>query len=445
MNFNEMDTSNGVKVAESTFRERVVLAREIPWNAFASSNTISVDDYDLISKYDKHTEAEKKEKFLAFPQKYVSFFVNFINSTSNVEIVQYLLTLINEIIQIEPRAAGYFARLNKQDDPSYPFSVFFRLLNRDDAYTNLQSSVILGNIMCAGDPSQQYVETLFNWILPLLRKNNSAEVEVGLIALQTIFLKDDYRNLFKTLQGPELLLNILDAQSPSSPNVQLLYETLYAIWLLTFSKDIAASYSNTGLVGKLVTLVKVVTKEKIVRLSLASLRNLLDQGNNNEEMIDNGFVRMLNILTIKKWGDEDIENDIKALEDGLAKDIDNMSSFHKYKSEIISGDLEWTPVHKSERFWKENASKFEENNYQILKYLHVILEKSSNTLHLSIACHDLGEFVRYHPRGKHIIEQLSIKPVVMKLMTNANDEVKKQALFALQKMMINNWEYVSSK
>ncbi|KAM9945186.1 hypothetical protein ACTFIW_005402 [Dictyostelium discoideum] len=446
MNFRELDTSNGVKAAESSFRTKVVLAREIPWNGFASSNSITSEQYNLISKYDKHTDAEKKEKFAANSASYVNFFVNFINSTSNIEIIQYLLTLINEIIEIDPRAAGAFSKITKDDDKSYPYSVFFRLLNREDAYTNLHASIALAQIMCAGKPTQNDVESFFNWILKLLRKNNSSEVEVGLIALQSLLLKDDFRIFFNNIDGSALLLNILQALSTSSVNIQLLYETIYAIWLLTYNKDIAAAYSGTGLVANLVQLVKTVAKEKIVRLSLSTLRNLLNNGKSNEEMIDNGFVRMLNILNIKKWGDDDIPADIEVLINGLAKDIDNMSSFNKYKTEIISGELEWTPVHKSERFWKENISKFEENNYQVIKHLHQILKTSQSTpLQLSIACHDLGEFVRHHSRGKAIIDYLQIKPDIMGMMSNQNEEVKKQALFALQKMMLNNWEYLNAK
>ncbi|KYQ90178.1 vacuolar ATP synthase subunit H [Tieghemostelium lacteum] len=438
-----MDTSNGVKAGESSFKEKV-LAREIPWNAFASSNSVCVtaEEYDLISKYDKHPESEKKEKFNQHPTKYVQFFVNFTHTTTNAEIIQYLLTLINEVIQIEPKAASYFAKLTKDNDESYPYSVFLKLLGREDPYINLQASVILGSIMCAGEPKREDVEKLFNWISPLLRKSNSSEVEVGLIALQTILLRDDYRLIFKSLNGPEQLLSILQSANPN--NIRLLYETLYTIWLLTFNEEIVAGYSGTGIVAKLVQLIKTLAKEKIVRLSISTLRNLMGKGTNNEEMIDNGVVRMLDILSNKRWDDQDIVEDIEAISKGLSSDIDKMSSFNKYKAEIISGDLEWTPVHKSERFWKENATKFEENNYQIIKYLQLILQKSSNATHLSIACHDLGEFVRFHSRGKVIIESLGIKPDIMTLMSNTNEEVKKQALFALQKMMITNWEYLSN-
>ena len=54
---------------------------------------------------------------------------------------------------------------------------------------------------------------------------------------------------------------------------------------------------------------------------------------------------------ITRAGDEDIVEDIDAVRDALAKDVVLMSSFDVYKREIMSGNLEWTPVHRSEKFW----------------------------------------------------------------------------------------------
>lgn len=43
------------------------------------------------------------------------------------------------------------------------------------------------------------------------------------------------------------------------------------------------------------------------------------------------------------------------------------SSFDEYSSELKSGRLEWSPVHKSEKFWRENAARLNEKNYELLK------------------------------------------------------------------------------
>ena len=43
------------------------------------------------------------------------------------------------------------------------------------------------------------------------------------------------------------------------------------------------------------------------------------------------------------------------------------SSFDEYSSEVKSGRLEWSPVHKSEKFWHENAARLNEKNFELLK------------------------------------------------------------------------------
>ena len=69
-------------------------------------------------------------------------------------------------------------------------------------------------------------------------------------------------------------------------------------------------------------------------------------------------------------------------------------------TEIHSGRLEWSPVHRSERFWRENAGRLNEKNYELLKILISLLETSKDPLDLSVACFDLGEYVRHYQRGK---------------------------------------------
>lgn len=34
----------------------------------------------------------------------------------------------------------------------------------------------------------------------------------------------------------------------------------------------------------------------------------------------------------------------------------------------MSGNLVWSLVHRSEKFWRENVGRFEENNFKVLGY-----------------------------------------------------------------------------
>lgn len=78
----------------------------------------------------------------------------------------------------------------------------------------------------------------------------------------------------------------------------------------------------------------------------------------------------------------------------------SLSSFEEYCSEVRSGRMEWSPVHKSEKFWRENCHRLNEKNYELLKILIRLMETSTDPLVLSVTCHDVGQYARHYSRGK---------------------------------------------
>jgi len=125
-----------------------------------------------------------------------------------------------------------------------------------------------------------------------------------------------------------------------------------------------------------------------------------------------------------------------------------MSSFERYRAEVLSSELEWSPVHFSETFWRENVGKFSENDFQLIRILSELLANpKSKPLTKAVACYDVGEFVRLHPAGRKVINDLGTKTLIMTILyDSSNDaEIQKQALLCTRKMMISNWEMVSVK
>jgi len=266
-----------------------------------------------------------------------------------------------------------------EKDPSLPYEPFTRLINKgnSDVYTARMAASILGILVSkSGVVPPQHESFLFRRVSEQLRNfqdPNNNDVHYALTTLMVLFSKDQYR--LKVFEGIDTgdfqtLVKIIQTQAS---NFQLVYEAIYCVWLMTYNDKIASRVFGTGLIPALVDIVKTVTKEKVVRLAIATLRNVMDKEENNNEMIDSGFVRMLAILTNKKWGDDDIIDDLKALSEALAKNIVVLSSFDMYKKELVSGQLTWSPVHKSEKFWRENASstRFEENDYYLLGLLEI--------------------------------------------------------------------------
>lgn len=122
-------------------------------------------------------------------------------------------------------------------------------------------------------------------------------------------------------------------------------------------------------------------------------------------MVQAKVLKQLSILQQHKFDDEDIMADIEFLNEKLQISIQDLSSFDEYSTEVKSGRLEWSPVHKSERFWRENAACLIEKNYELLKMLIRLLETNQDPLVLAVASYDIGEFVRHYPRGKRFVQK----------------------------------------
>lgn len=144
---------------------------------------------------------------------------------------------------------------------------------------------------------------------------------------------------------------------------------------------------------------------------LQSKQNLIEKPSEDEpEIARENAITLVQCKVLKhleilqqsgqKFDDPDIIDDIEFLYQKLQESIQDLSSFDEYSTEVRSGRLEWSPVHTTEKFWRENAARLNEKNYELLKILIRLLEASNEPMVLAVAAHDIGEYVRHYPRGK---------------------------------------------
>ena len=156
-------------------------------------------------------------------------------------------------------------------------------------------------------------------------------------------------------------------------------------------------------------------------------------------MIGARILQFLDSGSIKKVSDEEMTSDINVLKEKLSIAIQNLNSFDEYASEIKSGILTWSPPHQSDLFWKDNASRLELNDCEILHILTNLLDFDNDPQILTIAANDIGMYVTYHPTGRKNLENLGTKSKIMALFYHSDAEVRYQALSAMQKYMKNLW------
>lgn len=77
---------------------------------------------------------------------------------------------------------------------------------------------------------------------------------------------------------------------------------------------------------------------------------------------------------MQSWGDEDVVEMLTYVDEKLKEGIVFLSNFDKYKKEVLSNTLDWSPMHTSDLFWRQNAEKFEERDFQVLRVLLKIIE-----------------------------------------------------------------------
>ncbi|KAF5825997.1 armadillo-type protein [Dunaliella salina] len=196
-----------------------------------------------------------------------------------------------------------------------------------------------------------------------------------------------------------------------------------------------------GVVRPLVDITRTAQKEKVFRVALSSLRNLLEDedlhNNLASEMVDSGLHKIVVTRQLQSWGDEDVPELLTTMDDKLRHGIQMMSSFDKYRKELLSGHLDWGPSHTSESFWRKNVDKFEERDFFVLRTLLKLIETSQEPKTLAVGCHDLSQFIQFHPQGRYIVSGMRGKELVMQLMAHPDPDVQKQALLCVQRIMLS--------
>ncbi|CAM9640952.1 V-type proton ATPase subunit H [Petromyzon marinus] len=442
-----------------------VRSSSVNWQSYLQSQMISQDDCEFIKRFERMPTAQRQHILETEGIQTAKTFLNLMSQISREQTVQLLLTMVDDMLQEDHSRVSIFfdhARRNKSSAWSY----FLPMLNRQDQFTVHQAARIIAKLAAWGKELMEGSDLTyyFNWLKTQLgsQKNrpggqdgghvspteNSQYLQCSAGCLQLMLRVNEYRFAWVEMDGVSCVMSVLHTKC----GFQLQYQMIFCLWLLTFSPQMCESIRRYNMVTTLSDILQESVKEKVTRIILATFRNLLEKSVERESrqeyalaMIQGKVLKQLENLEQQKYDDEDISEDIRFLLDKLGESVQDLSSFDEYSSELKSGRLEWSPVHKSEKFWRENAARLNEKNCELLKILTRLLERSEEPQILAVAAHDVGEYVRHYPRGKRIIEQLGGKTLVMNHMHHEDQHVRYNALLAVQKLMVHNWEYLGKQ
>lgn len=416
------------------------------WQGYLQSQVIGQDDFNFISRFDVQDTKTRDAVIKENPQQLAKTFLHLLSHISKETSIQYLLTLLDDILQEDKSRVEIFKEYSAKRKES-AWVQLLTLLNRPGAFIMNMTARVIAKIACWSKQLMDGSDLHFylTWLKDQLKTPNNEYMQSVARCLQMMLRLDAYRISFAQLDGIGTIAEILSARV----GFQVQYQLSFCLWVLTFNPDIAEKMNKCGIIPILADILADAQKEKVSRIILAVFRNLIEKPEDKTVVKENCIsmvqckaLKQLEFIEQKKFEDEDIQADIDFLKEKMEVSLQDLSSYDEYVTEIRSGRLEWSPVHRSEKFWRENADKLNDGNYELLKILINLLENSKDHLVLSVACFDLGEYVRHYQRGKHILEQLNGKTLVMGLLLHEDPNVRYEALLAVQKLMVHNWEYL---
>ncbi|GAA5861771.1 hypothetical protein JCM1840_005261 [Sporobolomyces johnsonii] len=423
-------------------RSLKVRSKAIPWDGYQRAGLLSADDVALIQRV--AANRDKAQPVLdAEGETYAALYIRLLNKLSRSDTLQFILVLLADFVaDREDRIPLFFS------NPESPYPPLLKLLDSQDDFVRLKSSVI-ASILISYDPqpADDVVLKLLSHLSNLIRSPNEPEgQDVGVQCLESVLrvqkartaawaTEDDESKAPKVVEGLVQLLK-------SNPSPQMQYQLAFCFWLLTFDTAIAESInSKYALIPLLIDLARGAIKEKIIRVVVAAFRNLVVKAPKEtlSAMLVAKVLPFVQSLQGRKFGDEEIREDVDFLVDELKKSFEGLTTYDEYKSELASGHLTWSPPHKNEDFWRDNAAKLTDRDREQLKVLVGLLVSSQEPLTLAVAANDIAQFVKFYDNGKKALEDLGAKARVMELMGHQDPDVKYQSLVATQRLVSHAW------
>jgi V-type H+-transporting ATPase subunit H len=241
-----------------------------------TARLISDANLQLLRRYDKRPPELQASLLDESGPAYVDAFLTVLRNVTKEETVQYILALLVQMLQENPRRALLFHQLPPSTDP---YAILLRLLQRSDWFTQdkacrllvsviqhrpekgsfshmASSSAAASSSSSSGpaDPAEQAITSLVDWLCGQLRRYPVSggaatrvpqQVQSAVHALAVLLREKPVRAIFTTSGGVGLLAPLLSGCTGPTHS-QLTYEICLCVWQLSFHPAAVTAMSTTG-------------------------------------------------------------------------------------------------------------------------------------------------------------------------------------------------------
>ncbi|TRX98158.1 hypothetical protein FHL15_000803 [Xylaria flabelliformis] len=419
--------------------------RPIPWDGAARAGTITESQLAKIRAVDKVRKEQRKQVVESDLDGYRILFIGepgnpgvLESASRRSDVVQYILVLLSDLLQALAKA------LYRDSNPYQHFIPLLAQANHLEDPIPLLTSTVLTTLMASAQDASPATENTLPSILSYLYglTNNSNDVglqDIAVMEYSSLLYNQTNRRLFWK-QRSETVAPLIDILRKAAGFGA---ESSASLW--SGNSTTRGGGGLEGLSGGigiqllyhvLLALLRLSPKEKTTRLILSTLHNLLEA--NPSTLLPTAVLARLPALLQNVGGrhltDPDLQEDLDRLKEMLEEYQKTKTTFDEYVAEVQSGHLRWSPPHRHQVFWTENARKIlEYENGEIPRKIADIMKKpwENDKAVLAIACNDIGCLVKEVPEKRHQLEKLGLKTRIMELMQDLDENVRWESLRAL--------------
>ncbi|PNS21075.1 V-type proton ATPase subunit H [Sphaceloma murrayae] len=452
-----------------------IRARPISWEGAMRAKTITEHDLKRIKAVDKVRKEQRKQTIEGDLDDYSSLLLGGQDSTSifeaaakRTDIIQYMLVLTGDLIDDIP---AFVENLTSKPNPYAPFLPLLKQSNSVEDPIPLLTSSVLSSLLSHGIKAQpkqtpaidEALPQLYMYISKLCKNTDAGLQDIGVQEYSALLRGKKARETFwkqrndtvsplidilhnatggkdsdSTLRnGSSTIRSIAETAIGGGVGLQLLYHVLLVLWQLSFEGTLVGPGLDQeyDLIPLYVALLRISPKEKTTRLLLSTLHNLLTANPTlTPAALTARLPDILKNLGGRHLNDTDALDDLKALSGLLTEYTKTQTTFDEYAAELNSGHLRWSPPHRDEGFWRDNAKRIvEEDKGALVKKLAEVLAKDweQDRTVLAVGANDVAWLVKVCPEKRGQLEKLGLKARVMDLMQSGEEAVRWEALRAV--------------
>merc|ERR1719492_67095 len=254
---------------------------------------ISEEDYNFISNFDGADASTRMSLIQANPHQLPKTFMNLLSQISKDATIQYLLTLLDDLLQEDKSRVEIFKTFYANRAESV-WTQLLTLLNRPVGFIMNMTARVIAKMACWSCELMQGSDLQFylTWLKDQLRAPNNEYIQSVARCLQMMLRIDQYRISFVALDGITAIVAVLK----SKVNFQIQYQLSFCLWVMTFNVTIAEKLNKFGVIPILADILADAQKEKVSRIILAVFRNLLEKPEERELVKENLTTKIYKLI-----------------------------------------------------------------------------------------------------------------------------------------------------